>query len=202
MAPMRLFVAIVPPPAVLAELARRLAPLQAEAEPGPRWTSRESWHITLAFLGEVADPVLPELRTRLAAAASGQPAPQLALRGGGCFPRAARAWAVTARVQGPPGIPPTGTGPLDSLAAAVAAAAREAGAPPPADDPPFRAHLTIARLRPAGEVSPLLARLAFMSFGSWRAADLRLVRSRLGGAPDGSPAYAELARWPLGGPPG
>jgi 2'-5' RNA ligase len=202
MASMRLFVAIVPPPAVLAELARRLAPLQAEAEPGLRWTSRESWHITLAFLGEVADPVIPELKTRLAAVATGHPAPELSLRSGGCFPRAARAWAVTAGVHGPPGVPPTGTGPLDALAAAVAAAAREAGAPPPADDPPFRAHLTIARLRPAGNVSSLLGRLAFMPFGSWRAADLRLIRSRLGGAPDGAPAYAELARFPLGGPPG
>ena len=69
MASMRLFVAIVPPPAVQAELARRLAPLQAEAAPGLRWTSQESWHITLAFLGEVREEVVPELSTRLERAA-------------------------------------------------------------------------------------------------------------------------------------
>ena len=73
---MRLFVAIVLPPAVAAELARWLEPVQAAAGPGLRWTSPDSWHITLAFLGEVADPVIPELRTRLAAVASGHPGVQ------------------------------------------------------------------------------------------------------------------------------
>ncbi|HMH90318.1 MAG TPA: RNA 2',3'-cyclic phosphodiesterase, partial [Streptosporangiaceae bacterium] len=95
---MRLFVAIVPPPAVLAELAQWLIPLQAAAGPGLRWTGRDSWHITLAFLGEVAEPALPELRTRLERAAHRHPAPELALHGGSAFPDAKRARAVLAVV--------------------------------------------------------------------------------------------------------
>jgi 2'-5' RNA ligase len=50
----RLFIAIAPPPAVLDDLESRLAPLRA-AWPALRWTGRPAWHLTLAFLGEVAD---------------------------------------------------------------------------------------------------------------------------------------------------
>jgi RNA 2',3'-cyclic 3'-phosphodiesterase len=203
---MRLFVAIVPPPAALARLDRQLGPLRAEAEPGLRWSTPDSWHITLAFLGEVPEPVLPELSARLAAVARTQPAPTLALLGGLGFPRAARAWAVTAVVHSFPG-PQKVAGSwtlsaVEALAAAVAQAAREAGAPPPADDPPYRAHLTIARLRPAADVTALLHRLAAVTVPRWRAAEIRLIRSELGAAPSGAPRYAELARWPLAGPAG
>ena len=40
------------PGEVAGELERAVAPLRA-AWPGLRWTRREAWHITLAFLGEV-----------------------------------------------------------------------------------------------------------------------------------------------------
>ena len=49
---MRLFVAVVPPDAALAELEDAVAPLR-EAAPELRWTGAASWHLTLAFLGEV-----------------------------------------------------------------------------------------------------------------------------------------------------
>jgi RNA 2',3'-cyclic 3'-phosphodiesterase len=216
---MRLFVAIVPPPAVLAELGRQLSPVQAASAPGLRWTSPDSWHITLAFLGEVPGPVLPELSTRLERAAREHPAADLRLRGGGAFPWAVRARAVTAVVTGTRGARPAEVRPraaevrprpaevrprpaevrpLDALAAAVGHAARAAGVPPPADDPPYRAHLTVARLRPAADVSSLLARLAALDVGPWRTADIRLIRSYPGGSPPGPPRYAELDRWPLG----
>jgi RNA 2',3'-cyclic 3'-phosphodiesterase len=195
---MRLFVAIVPPAAVLAELGRQLSAVQAASAPGLRWTSPDSWHITLAFLGEVPGPVLPELSTRLERAAREHPAADLRLRGGGAFPWAVRARAVTAVVTGTHGARPAEVRPLDALAAAVGHAARAAGVPPPADDPPYRAHLTVARLRPAADVSSLLARLAALDVGPWRTADIRLIRSYPGGSPPGPPRYAELDRWPLG----
>jgi 2'-5' RNA ligase len=195
---MRLFVAIVPPPAVVAELSRQLSPLQAGSAPGLRWTDPGTWHVTLAFLGDVPEAALGDLGARLELAARGQPAASLRLRGGSAFPSAARAGVVTAVVTTVPR--PTGRRPLAALAVAVADAARQAGAPPPAGDPPFRAHLTLARLRPSANVSPLLAGLAGLAVGPWRAADIRLIRSHLGG-PSGPPRYAELARWPLGPPP-
>ncbi|HEY6480086.1 MAG TPA: RNA 2',3'-cyclic phosphodiesterase [Streptosporangiaceae bacterium] len=202
---MRLFVAIVPPPAVVAQLARWLAPLQA-AGPGLRWTGPDSWHITLAFLGEVAEPVLPELSIRLERAARRHPVQDLALRGGGAFPAARRARAVLAVVAGEPGAPgamgPARSGPLHALAASVAAGARRAGAPPPDEGRRYRPHLTLALPRPPADARAVVASLAELDIGPWRAADIRLIRSHLGGPAPGPPRYAEVGRWPLREPTG
>ena len=81
---MRAFVALVPPAAVLAELATALAPVQA-AQPGLRWTPSGQWHLTLAFLGEIDEGVLPDLTERLARAARRHPPLELALGGAGRF---------------------------------------------------------------------------------------------------------------------
>jgi RNA 2',3'-cyclic 3'-phosphodiesterase len=202
---MRLFVAIVPPPAVVAQLARWLAPLQA-AGPGLRWTGPDSWHITLAYLGEVAEPALPELGTRLERAARRHPVQDIALRGGGAFPAARRARAVLAAVADRPGAPaatgPARSGPLHALAASVAAGARRAGAPSPDESRRYRPHLTLARPRPPADVRAVVASLADLDIGPWRAADIRLIRSHPGGPVPGPPRYAEVGRWPLREPPG
>ena len=86
---MRAFVALIPPAAVLAELAAALAPVQA-AHPDLRWTPAGQWHLTLAFLGEIDgdaldEGVLPDLTARLARAARRHPPPELALSGAGRF---------------------------------------------------------------------------------------------------------------------
>src|SRR3954464_6891311 len=71
-----MFVAVVPPEEVLEDLAEFLAPRQ-EAEPGFRWTVAEQWHLTLAFMAEVADRHLDDLQSRLERA----PAPPQGRRG-------------------------------------------------------------------------------------------------------------------------
>ncbi len=184
---MRLFVAIVPPPDALAELADVLAPLRA-ASPGLRWTGPDDWHLTLAFLGEVADPVLANLFLRLERAARRHPVQRLAVSGGGAFPRPSRATVLWAGISTAGGLGP--------LAASVAAAARRAGAPPPDEGRRYRPHLTLARLRQPADISPLTAALAGFSGRSWTAADVRLIRSNL----RGQPRYTELGRWPLRSP--
>jgi 2'-5' RNA ligase len=80
----RAFVALVPPDDVLGELADAVAPVRA-AHPDLRWTPAAQWHLTLAFLGEVDEGVLPELVERLARAARRHPPVSLALAGGGRF---------------------------------------------------------------------------------------------------------------------
>jgi 2'-5' RNA ligase len=47
----RLFVAVWPPPDVVALLADTVARLAPSAPDGLRWTRPEQWHATLAFLG-------------------------------------------------------------------------------------------------------------------------------------------------------
>ncbi|WP_157597162.1 RNA 2',3'-cyclic phosphodiesterase [Streptacidiphilus rugosus] len=81
---MRLFVALVPPPAAVAELRAVVDAVRAR-HPGPRWTAPDSWHITLAFLGEIDTATRDRLKIRLARVASRHPAPVLALEGGGRF---------------------------------------------------------------------------------------------------------------------
>src|SRR6266581_7583400 len=65
---MRLFVAIAPPSAVLDELDARVAPFRARRL-DLRWTNREAWHVTLAFLGQVDEVATARLLPRLERAA-------------------------------------------------------------------------------------------------------------------------------------
>src|SRR5258708_14080029 len=87
---MRLFVAVTPPQAALAELDAAAAALRADW-PGLRWAGLDKWHVTLAFLGEVADERLADLRTRLARASGRHHALRLSIGRGGAFPPPAKA---------------------------------------------------------------------------------------------------------------
>ena len=48
------FLAVVPPPEVLDAVERRAAPVR-NMRVGPRWTTRDQWHLTVQFLGAVPD---------------------------------------------------------------------------------------------------------------------------------------------------
>ncbi len=181
---MRLFVAIVPPARVLAELAEAVAPLQA-ARPELRWTTRTDWHLTLTFLGDVAERVLPDLTVRLERAAARHPERQLAVGGGGAFPGPRRARVVWAGIESDVDLGP--------LAASVAAGARRAGAPPPDEGRRYRAHVTLARCRSQADVMELTSALASLAGSPWTADSVRLIRSN----PGGEPRYEDLGSWPL-----
>jgi RNA 2',3'-cyclic 3'-phosphodiesterase len=184
---MRLFVAIEPPASALDELASAVAPLQAAA-PELRWTSRNAWHVTVAFLGEVDEAILPGLSTRLARAAHRHPPLELALAGGGAFPAPARARVLWAGLCAERSV-------LRLLAASVAAGARRAGAPPPDEGRKYSPHLTVARCREPADVSPLTAALSAFSGTEWTASSIHLVRSYLDG---GRPSrYEDVGEWPL-----
>src|SRR5258707_14478948 len=123
---MRLFVAVTPPQAALAELDAAAAALRADW-PGLRWAGLDKWHVTLAFLGEVADERLADLQTRLARAARRHHALRLRIGRGGAVPSPAKAPVLFAHIHGDPQAMSDPRRPAE----AVAAAARRAGAPPP-----------------------------------------------------------------------
>jgi 2'-5' RNA ligase len=187
---MRLFVAVTPPDEALGELERAVAPLRAAA-PELRWTGPSSWHLTLAFLGEVGEEILPGLQARLERAAHRHPPQRLAIAGGGAFPSARRAQVLWAGIEADERA-------LGALADSVAAAARRAGAPPPGQHRKYRAHLTLARCRGPADASELTTRLTEFSSTAWTATSIRLIRSYLSSGP---PHYEDVADWPLQGRP-
>ncbi len=185
---MRLFVAIVPPSAVLQELAVAVEPLRLAA-PELRWASSTSWHLTLAFLGEVDEHRVPELSTRLERAARRHPPQRLVVAGGGAFPAVTRARVLWAGIH-------ADRRALRSLAASVAAGARRAGAPPPDEGRRYSPHLTLGRCREPANVAALTAGLAAFTSSEWLAESIHLVHSY----PDGGPhRYEDVGEWPLAG---
>ncbi len=183
---MRLFVALVPPPAVLGGLEAAVAPLRAR-QPGLRWTSQDAWHITQAFLSEADETAAARLTPRLARAAGRHLPCHVAFAGAGAFPAAARAHVRWCGLRGD-------HRDVAALAASVAAAARRAGAPPADEGRPFRPHLTLARCRAPADVRGLVDALRGYEGPGWTADRVHLIHSR----PGGQPRYATVASWPLG----
>lgn len=217
---MRLFAALLPPDDVLdgpGELVDAVAELQTRPDADRlRWTGRASWHVTLAFYGEVPDGTLPALRERLARAAGRRSAPTLRLAGGGRFGDRTL-WAAVTDASGGVERP---VADVRRLAGSAAAAGRRAGLDVP-EPRHFRAHLTLARARgrngardgaqgsdpdaaPASravDLRPYVAALDRFQGEPWTAGELALVRSRLpdSGVPGEQPRYELVAAWPLAG---
>ncbi|MEU9333942.1 RNA 2',3'-cyclic phosphodiesterase [Streptomyces sp. NPDC048290] len=188
---MRLFAAVLPPEPVVAALAAEVTALRglpgAEAL---RWTEPTGWHFTLAFYGEVADDVVPDLSARLARAA-GRTAPfALAVRGGGQFGHGRALWA------GADG----DLAELRRLADRAEAAGRRAGAGT-GEHRRYRPHLTLARARTELDAGPYLEALDRFAGPRWTVTDLALVRSNppVSGVPGERPRYEVAGRWVLGG---
>ncbi|MFE9467937.1 RNA 2',3'-cyclic phosphodiesterase [Streptomyces virginiae] len=184
---MRLFAAVLPPDAAVAELA---AAVHAVRDDRLTWTAQAGWHFTLAFMGEVRDDVLPELYARLERAAH-RTAP-FALRLHGCGHFGDRAlWTGAA-------------GELDALrllADRADAAARRAGVPME-QHRRYTPHLTLARSRHATTpLRPYLDALADFEGTAWQVDALSLVRSNLpaSGVPGEQPRYETVRAWPLAG---
>src|SRR5580692_11013651 len=168
---MRLFVAIAPSAAALDELDALAGPLRAGRQ-DLRWTNREAWHVTLAFLGQVDESAANRLLRRLENAARRHHVFRLAFTGAGAFPAPARANVLWSGLSGDRAA-------LAHLAESVAAGASRAGAPPPDKGRRFRPHLTLARCRMPADVTELVAALDGYQGPSWPADRIHLVRSRL-----------------------
>ncbi|MFF1479874.1 RNA 2',3'-cyclic phosphodiesterase [Streptomyces sp. NPDC058301] len=186
---MRLFVAVLPPAARLAELGVAVDGLHTL--PGAdrlRWAGRDDWHLTLAFLGEVVPDVLPDLRTRLGRAAHRTPPFGLRLHGGGRFGDRVL-WAGVAGT----------TDALRLLAERADAAARRAGVPMD-EHRRYHPHLTLARSRAGVDLHPYVESLAGFEGAGWEVGEVALVHSRLpvAGVPGETPRYEVVGRWGLG----
>jgi 2'-5' RNA ligase len=126
----RLFVALRLPEPVLDAIAERLAPLTLAGRP----TTRPQWHLTLQFLGDDADPHAVSDALAGIDTAGGH----ARLGGPGTFPDARHARVLWLGLT-------HGNSEVTHIAAAVAQRLATLGHEP--DPRPFRAHLTVARVR-------------------------------------------------------
>jgi 2'-5' RNA ligase len=161
---LRLFVAVYPPDAVAWDLRRRLL---GTGERVVRLTPIDRWHITLAFLGEVAAERLPEVEQALGQVSVPR-GTELRLRGGGRFGGKGRSTVLWAGVDG-------------ELAELRRDVCERLGVP----DRDFTPHLTVAY-----RDDPVV-RLALGDYAgpSWRLNEIALVRS------DPGEGYTTLRSW-------
>jgi 2'-5' RNA ligase len=182
---MRLFVAVTVPDKITGELEAAVAPLRS-SWPSLRWTGRDAWHLTLAFLGEVNEVAAARLALPLERAAAGHSRIALSLGGSGAFPGAKRAHVLWTGVQGEHEA-------FADLAESVAEEVSEADVLPAEEGRDFQPHLTLARTRAPVDVRTLVAELSDYAGDPWTAEEIYLIRSR----PQSRPRYETLGTWPL-----
>jgi 2'-5' RNA ligase len=186
---MRMFVALVPPEGAVEDLEDFLAPRR---EAGSfRWARPEQFHVTLAFLAEVADRQLDDLAERLGRAAKRRTRFPTGIAGGGAFPNAGRARVLWAGLD----LDEHGRTELTRLATGARAAASKAGIA--VDGQRFRPHVTLARLGRPAEVSKWVRLLDTYRGPAWTADRIALIASYLGEGPGGRPRYETVDEFPM-----
>jgi len=176
----RTFVAVWPDDAT----RERLAALDL-GEKGLRPVGPDRWHVTLRFLGEVTDTLVPALGDAVRAAADAVPSPVVCRLG----PRTG--WFSGVRVLQLPAVG------LETLAAAVRETTLPLVAEPAQGEPPFNGHLTLARAKGRRRGSPASVPRAGIQFDSTFVVErVDLVSSTP--SPNGH-IYSTLATAPLVG---
>jgi 2'-5' RNA ligase len=188
---MRMFVAVVPPDDVVADLDAFLEVRRSAA--AYRWASAEQLHLTLAFLAEVPERTLDDLVERLGRAASRRTAFPAAIAGGGAFPNVGRARVLWAGVS----LSDSGRTELTRMATGARAAANRAGVP--VDGQRFRPHVTVARLGHPAEVTSWVRLLDSYRGPTWTVDRMALVASYLGEGPRNRPRYELVEEFALRG---
>ena len=142
----RAFLAVVPPPDVVAALDVALDRARDVAPPGVSWSRSSQSHVTLQFLGAVTD--VDAVVAAVSVAVRDVDVFAARLGGAGAFPSPARASVVWVGLD-------AGGDDMAALAARVAAATEPLGYP--LESRAFTPHVTVARARRPRPVGPALA---------------------------------------------
>ncbi len=185
---MRLFIAVDLPEPIRESLGAVIGDLRREAA-DVRWARAEALHITLKFLGEVAEGRVGEISDRIAEAAAPMPGGFTihleGLRTIGDKRRPRMVWAGVREE----------TGALQRLQREIEDACARLGFP--AESRPFTPHLTLSRLKArSATLAGAVASRASIVIGSFPVHSCALFQSHL--HPRGA-TYARLSEFPLGG---
>jgi 2'-5' RNA ligase len=183
-----LFIAVIPPEAVIDHLAEFVEPRRTHPDEDLRWAAEENWHITLAFFGDVPEYRIEELAERLERAARRRSRMRLSLSGAGAFPNAAEARVLWTGVHG-------NRTELKQLATGARAAANKAGVE--VSGRRFTPHVTLARTRRPVDLTRWIRIVDEYSGPEWTADRLELVESHLGQGPNRGSAYVRIGEWAL-----
>ena len=181
---MRLFVALELPVTARENLAALIASLRAITRE-PRWVRAENLHVTLKFLGEVAEEKLAAIQTALGNIRSHQ-AVTLAFRGLGFFPSERHPRVFWVGIDASANLKP--------LAADIQGAMEKCGIA--REKREFSPHLTLARLERSlpEALRKTIAGHARREFGSLRTGEFHLMQSTL--KPSGA-EYTALKSFPF-----
>lgn len=166
----RLFIAIDLPEAVkdlLAETAVHMS--QNSPNRAVRWVTREQMHLTLRFLGDTAVAQLPSLQNELTQLAARHQPFQLRLQSLGAFPNQKRPRVVWAGLAGD-------LAPLRKMQAELEDRVVALGWE--REKRPFSPHLTLGRVKDAGQVRRLNWEVALVEVG-FEVTAVQLVQSEL-----------------------
>jgi 2'-5' RNA ligase len=149
----------------------------ARALPAVRWSRKaENLHVTLKFLGQVAEDRLGKMSAAIERAVSALPRFDVEMRGMGAFPTARQARVIWAGIVDPDRRLAAIADAIETAAAALGIADKEARL--------FRPHVTVGRAKGGVDARAALAPFADRPFGPVPVDEVRLYESQLGGGPD------------------
>jgi 2'-5' RNA ligase len=170
----RAFLAVPADPGWVAAAEPLAARLRREL-PRASWTRPEAWHLTVKFLGEIAEPDAERFADAVAPHAAAAAAGALPAGGPLVLPPRGRP-----RVLGAGFAPSPAGAALEDLARRADEAAARIGVAP--EGRPFRPHVTLARVRdpwPAHAVDAFRSALGEAALPAFRCAECVLYASRL-----------------------
>jgi RNA 2',3'-cyclic 3'-phosphodiesterase len=182
----RVFTALYPSSAAVADLERVVDPLRS-AHADLTWTHAEQWHLTLPFHADIGADQVRRLERTVARCAAIRDATSARFRGGGAFP---------SRTQGRilwVGVEPADRA-LADLQRNLTARLRRQGWP--LEERRYRPHLTLARSRVRRDFGAMVDELDAYAGPSWDVDRIAIVASR----PDqGRHVHERIGDYPLRG---
>ena len=143
-----------------------------KASPSLKVVGTDQLHLTIKFLGDTEDGLVPEIVAAIRRAASGVRPFEIQVRGTGAFPSLSRMNVIWVGIEG--------AGPLAKIAEALEASLESLGFP--RERRPWKAHLTLARVKGSHDlrsVRRILESHATDLFGTSTVDALHLKKSEL-----------------------